>query len=220
MIKFHTTTQLFAKEGWSYIGVFFVIFGIALYLQFFQWFFLALLLVAMYVFRNPERIPAEDDDMAILSPCDGTVESISKVTIPTSNLEVVRVVLKKSLSDVSFLRAPTALYIQKTEKIHGLFLPINSSVAQGLIERVILTCESKFSTVRMIVNVGMFGRKVDLFKSVGPLKSAQRFGLLVDGSVKLYLPIDTRIKATIGDSVKAGESVLGYFGYEKQDDNE
>ncbi|MCF6173300.1 MAG: hypothetical protein L3J44_05895 [Campylobacteraceae bacterium] len=78
--------------------------------------------------------------------------------------------------------------------------------------------KSNLVTIIMILKTGFFNENIELFKSVGPLKFAQRFGLLLDGCVELLLPIDVRIKVSIDDSVRGGESVLGYFSHEAVSD--
>ncbi len=103
--------------------------------------------------------------------------------------------------------------IKSTLRRHGLFLPINTMLNKKLGEKVSLTCKSKYSEILLSVNAGAFARKIELFKTIGPLKSAQRFGLLVEGDIELYLPLDSRVKVAVGDEVKSGESVLGYFAH-------
>ncbi len=104
--------------------------------------------------------------------------------------------------------------IKTTTRRHGIFLPIDLPLSKKLGERATLTCKSSYDEILININAGVFARKIELFKTVGPLKSAQRFGLLVEGSVELYLPLDSRVKVAVGDEVKSGESVLGYFAHQ------
>jgi phosphatidylserine decarboxylase len=166
----------------------------------------------IYLFRNPERIPSEDDDMAVLSPIDGKITNISKF-LYSDGKEYIKVEIQKSLLEASLLRAPTSMSIKSTFRRHGLFLSTNLELSKKLGESVTLTCQSPYSELFMQINAGMLARKIELFKTIGPLKSAQRFGLLVEGSIELFLALDTRIKVSVGDEVKAGESVLGYFAH-------
>lgn len=211
-MKNSTTTQIIAKEGWKYILFLTVLFVLSIFVDFFSWVFFALVIISIYVFRNPERLPLEDDDMAILSPCDGDVISISK-DLQSDGTEYLKVAIRKSLLEVSILRSPTKINIKETKRRHGLCLPTNTELGKKLGEKAILTCSSGYSDIRMEIKAGMFARNIALFKTVGPLKSAQRFGLLLDGCIELYLPLDSRVKVAVGDSLKAGESVLGYFAH-------
>jgi phosphatidylserine decarboxylase len=207
----HTTTQIIAKEGWKYLFFIFVLFLIAFVVNFAASLFFVLFVFTLFVFRNPERLPAEDDELAILAPCDGRIENIEKSNFKSQDM--VKITIKKSIFDVSLLRAPTLLNINLTKRRYGLFLPTSSKLSKALGERVRLESKNLFSDVIMIVNAGVLSRKIELFKTVGPLKSSQRFGILVEGSVELYIAIDSRIKVAVGDSIKAGESVLGYFAH-------
>ncbi len=216
-MKNNTTTQLIAKEGWKYLFFTIVLFVLSLWFDFFSWVFFVIVIFTGYLFRNPERLPAEDDDMAVLTPCDGTIVTISKSKY-NNGKEYIKVRVQKSLLEASMLRAPTKMNIKETKRIHGLFLPTNTDLSKKLGERVSLTCKSDYSDLFININAGVFARKIELFKTVGPLKSAQRFGLLVEGDVELYLPLDSRVKVAVGDEVKAGESVLGYFAHKGKTD--
>jgi len=209
-MKNNTTTQIIAKEGWKYLLLVFVAFLCSLVFDLFPWVFLVLFLFTGYLFRNPERLPAEDDDMAVLSPCDGNIIAISKSSY--LGKEYIKVEIEKNLLQASILRAPTLLNISTTQRRHGLMLS-DSVLREKLGERVSLVCNSKYNELFINISAGLFARKIELFKTVGPLKSAQRFGILVDGTIELYLALDTRIKVSVGDEVKAGESVLGYFAH-------
>ena len=212
MMKNNTTTQLIAKEGWKYLFFTAVLFVLSLCFDIFSWVFFVILVFTAYLFRNPERLPAEDDEMAILTPCDGTISTISK-TKYCDGKEYIKVEIQKSLLEASILRAPTKMNIKSTLRRHGLFLQTNTVLSKKLGERVSLSCKSDYSELFLNINAGVYARKIDLFKTIGPLKSAQRFGLLVEGDVELYLPLDSRVKVAVGDEVKAGESVLGYFAH-------
>jgi phosphatidylserine decarboxylase len=212
-MKNSTTTQLIAKEGWKYLTFTFLLFALALFLNFLVWVFFLIFIFAAYLFRNPERLPAEDDIFAILAPADGTISSISKVLM--GKKEYIKVEIQKHLLDSSLLRAPTSMHIISSKKRHGLFLPIGSSLNKTLGESVFLTCRSRNSDLLLKINAGIFSRNIELFKTIGPLRYSQRFGLLVEGSVELFVEVDSRIKVALGDKIKAGESVLGYFAHKE-----
>ena len=213
-MKNSTTTQLIAKEGWKYLFFSAIVFVISIWFNVLPWVFFVILIFTGYLFRNPERLPAEDDDMAVLSPSDGIISSICKAK-HNDGKEYIKVEIQKSLLEACILRAPTILNIKLTQRRHGLFLSTKLELSKKLGERVILTCKSSYNELFININAGVFARKIELFKTVGPLKSAQRLGLLVEGNVELYLPLDSRVKVAVGDEVKAGESVLGYFAHKE-----
>jgi phosphatidylserine decarboxylase len=210
-MKNSTTTQIIAKEGWKYILFFFFLFLLSIYIEFLPWVFLVLFIFSVFIFRNPERLPNEDDEFALLAPSDGKVTSIEKIQL--EGKEYIRVQIDKSIFNVSLLRSPTKLSILNTKRRHGLFLPTSSKLSKKLAESVTLRCKSELSPLIIVISAGILARKIDLFKTIGPLKPASRFGLLVEGVVELYISVETRIKVSIGDEVKAGQSVLGYFAH-------
>ncbi len=212
VMKNSTTTQLVAKEGWRHIFFVFIVFVLSLLFDFLPWVFFVVLVFVIYLFRNPERLPAEDDDMAFLSPSDGEISAISKIK-HSDGEDYIKVEIQKSLLETSILRAPTKMAIKTTQRRHGLFLSTSLSLNKKLAERAILECSSSYGDLIINIGVGVLARKIELFKTIGPLKSAQRFGLLVEGEVDIYLPLDSRVKVCVGDEVKAGESVLGYFAH-------
>ena len=212
LIKTHTTTEPIVKEGWKYLFVSLIVFFITLFFNFLPWVGFFIVLATLYIFRNPERIPAEDDKLALLSPMDGQITDISKVRFKNGE-EFLKVEIQKRALDTSLLRSPISLNIKKSRRIHGLFLESKSPLQKKLGERAILQCQGEYADIVMIIYAGMLNTKLELFKSVGPLRLASRFGFLLDGSIELLLPVDTRIKVSLQSSVKAGESVLGYFPY-------
>lgn len=210
-MKSGTTTQIIAKEGWKYVSITLIFLLLALIFDFLPWVFFAIFAITLFLFRNPERLADEDDVLAILAPSDGTISNIFKTTIEKK--EYICVEIQKSLLDVSLLRAPTSLNIEKTIRKHGLLLPSETPLQSALGESALVVAKSKSRELMLRINAGIYSRGIDLFKTVGPLKYAQRMGVLVEGSVHLYVELDSRIKVSIGDQIKAGKSVLGYFAY-------
>lgn len=210
-MKNFTSTQIIAKEGWKYLFALFILFLISLVIDYGEYFVFALFLFTAFLFRNPERLPSEDDELAILAPCDGVIKAIQKEKF--DGRDFVKITVKKSLLGVALLRSPTVLNIEKTKRRYGLFLSEKSPFQEALGEKVELTCKSQFADIILGIYAGMFSRKIEIFKTIGPLKSSQRFGLLVEGTIVLYVNLDSRIKVAVGDNIRAGESVLGYFAH-------
>ena len=217
MISVNTTTQIFAKEGWNHIVLMLMVFIFSYAISFLPWLFFALFIFTLFLYRNPERIQEEDDELCFVAPVDGKVTYIAKVQLHDGS-EVLKVVIKKTLLDVGIIRAPMALTISDLKVRKGLSLPNSSPLSSVLGERSILTCKGKFADVKMIINTGRFSRKIEIFKTLGNLKVGERFAYLGDGDVILLLPLDARVKVSLNDEVKAGMSVLGYFAYKVNDD--
>jgi len=136
----HTTTHIIAKEGWNHSVVMLMLFLCTYALSFFSWIFFALFIITLLFYRNPERVSDEEDAHALISPADGVVTAISKVTTRDGE-EWLRVVIEKRLSDVGLIRAPMAMHIVDVKKRFGLCLASSSSLARTLGEKMVLTCK-------------------------------------------------------------------------------
>lgn len=214
----HTTTQIIAKEGWKYLITFGVLFLLAKLfdIDFLEFLFFILFLFSAYVYRNPERIAEEDDEFAIVAPADGKIKKIEKIHEDKYiNKQMLLVSIESSVLDASITRMPTSGKIKKTAKKHGLFLPLSSLKAPLLNERASMVCETPMGEILITQIAGIFSPSIDIFKTIGSFKSASRWGVMIDGETRLLLPLESRIKVSIGDSVKSGESILGYFNESK-----
>lgn len=213
----HTTTQIIAKEGWSQSVFTLMLFILSYTLSFVPWFFFGIFIFTLFLYRNPERLYEEDDEFSFLSPCDGKIIDIQKVTLKEGT-QKLSVVIQKSIFNVGILRAPMTLSILETHKRNGLFLPRTSPLALLLGEKNTLTCRGVFGEIKLVLRCGAWSQKMELIKSIGPLKLGQRFAFLNEGDVTLLLPLDARLKVSLNDDVKAGTTVLGYFDYKGYDD--
>ncbi|MBV5278107.1 MAG: phosphatidylserine decarboxylase [Campylobacteraceae bacterium] len=217
MINVFTTTQIFVREGWNQILLTLMIFILSYVLSFLPWLFFLIFVFTLFIYRNPERIQEEEDELCFVAPIDGKVIEIGKVKLGDGS-EVLKLVIKKTIFDVGVIRAPMALSIVDIKKRFGLFLPSASPLFRILGEHSILTCKGKFARIVIIINAGVLSRTIELFKTLGALKSSERFAYLADGQVVMLLPLDARVKVSINDDVKAGTSVLGYFAYKVTND--
>ncbi|ACZ12775.1 phosphatidylserine decarboxylase [Sulfurospirillum deleyianum] len=219
MVRHHyTTTQLIAKEGWNHIVFTFMVFLLSYALSFFSWFFFFVLVVTIYIYRNPERIVEESDELTLLSPVDGTILKISKVDLKDGS-EALCVVIRKSIWDVGILRAPIGMEIIEVKNRFGLFISSGSSLFSNLCERKTFTCKNKFTSFKIVVSAGRLSQSIVFFNK-NAYKANERFGFLREGEVALLLPLDVRIKVSLNHSVKAGESVLGYLAYKDNHDKQ
>ncbi len=73
MLKAFSTTEVISREGWQNIALILVLFVIACFLDFGYILMFFILLITLYMYRNPERIANEDDLQAIISPVDGKI---------------------------------------------------------------------------------------------------------------------------------------------------
>ena len=92
-----------AKAGYKFILFFLILFAISALFGIAPLFFLALLLLTLYFFRDPEREPFTDDKLALLSPIDGKIKEISVSNF--DDKEVAKIVISKPFFGVGTLRA-------------------------------------------------------------------------------------------------------------------
>lgn len=213
----YTSTQILAKEGWIYSALALMVFLLAYAFSFFSFFFFVLFLGTLISYRNPERIAEEDDERSLLSPMDGKITDISKISLSDGS-EALRIVIRKSLLDVGVLRAPIAMTIVDVKNRFGLFMASSSALFSPLSERKSLTCNNQFASIKLIMSAGLWSQTMALFQKAGAFKSGERIGFLRDGEIALLLPLDTRVKVSLSDEVKAGTTILGYLAYKDNDD--
>lgn len=212
MLKAFSTTEVISREGWQNIALILVLFVISCFLDFGYILMFFILLITLYMYRNPERIANEDDLQAIISPVDGKIVKIDRVNDKLLNGEKgVHVVIRNLPFDAGMVRFPTNGELNEVKTIHGLFLPPFNKLSKKLNERVLMKCKQGKNSFAIKIWAGMFCRKIHLSSSRGNIKSGVRVAFIVDGSVELFLPMNSRIKLSVGDYVKSGESVLGYF---------
>lgn len=196
-----TSTLIIAKEGWVSIAICYTLFLLFISLEssFFALIFLALGFFALYFYRNPERIPEERDKKAILSPVDGKVVSI------TNQEESTVITIQKGLTDCALLRAPVEGRIEDIKLLKGL-TSTNNNIAKEINERATFNIGALSIKVvsKLFENDGILYKK-----EPGELYAGERIGFLRFGIVELNIP-HTKLKIGLGDSVKAGVTILGY----------
>ena len=217
MRNFYTTTELVAREGWSHIIIFFIMFMMAYVSSFLPFLFSILFLGVLYSYRNPERIQEEDDSYCVVAPMDGTIIDISKVTLKSGN-EALCILIRKSITDVGVLRAPLTMEKIVEKNRFGLCIRTESSLNRILSERKSLTFKTALAEIECVISSGMWSRGITFFSKKTTFKSSERMGFMLDGQIALFLPLDTRVKVSLHDHVKAGESVLGYLAYKDKND--
>lgn len=207
-------TEIILKEGYPFIIPFGILFLISLLFDFsFFWQILFFILFAffIYFFRNPERIPEEEGENVIISPADGEIVEIIECRAPILNKEMIKISIRLSLFDAHIQRSPIDGEMSAREYIHGVFLNLSNEKASTLNEQNRVLFEGK---EKVVVNqiAGFLTRRIVMFRDLGKIKLAERYGMIMFGSqVDLYLPKNTTIKVTEFQKVKAGESLIGYF---------
>jgi phosphatidylserine decarboxylase len=203
-----------ARPGYPFIGV---AGGITLIFLFLDWgllAFLALVVTALLLnfFRNPDRsIPS--DLAAIVAPADGKVILVDEVQ-ETEFLQspARRVAIFMNILDVHVNRAPVAGRVMVTRHRPGRFLAAFKEEADRVNEQQATLWETVAGPRVLTVQIsGLLARRiVPAVKEGDVLAKGAPFGMICFGSrVDLYLPRNCDILVSVGDWVKAGESVVG-----------
>jgi len=178
-------------------------------------------------FRDPERVVPQGDEL-IVSPADGMVSLIMQVP-PPPELQgpdgngfpglgaepVTRISIFMSVFDVHINRAPVAGTIRRVVYLPGKFMNADLDKASEENERQhILVERPDGRAVGLTQIAGLVARRIVPFIKPGDIVAAgQRIGLIRFGSrVDVYLPQGTDSRVLLGQTVIAGETVLGEFG--------
>ena len=229
---FSTTAYLFPhinSEGLKFgaiaLGVAFLVLMLASHFWWLAWLVIPLFLLAYGVFlffRDPNRYPPEDEK-AILSPADGRVCLIEACELPDAlgQLEEYRgktfwrVSVFMSVFNVHVNRLPTAGEILKKEYVAaGKFFNASLDKASKENERCNYLVKAENGQVYGVTQIaGLVARRIVPQVEEGQkLERAERFGLIRFGSrLDVYLPEGVRPCVRIGQTMVAGETILGHL---------
>jgi len=209
-------TFVIARQGWKYIGASAALFivSVLLHWDFMQFAGLVGVLLFGYLFRNPERIVPYYQDHSIVAVADGRVRSIETVEqCPFLEGPCYRVEIVSGIFNIALLRMPFEGVISKKELRRGSRLSALSPLAAKLNERAVLEFQSAAGHRCCVMH--QLDRSVDaLSVDAGveqKLHQGGRYGLMLRGTHQLYLPLQSRVALKVGDEVRAGESLVGYF---------
>lgn len=59
--------------------------------------------MTLFIYRNPERILEEEDELCFVAPIDGKIMDIAKVNL-RDGTEMISVVIKKTILNVGVMR--------------------------------------------------------------------------------------------------------------------
>ncbi|WP_245809336.1 phosphatidylserine decarboxylase family protein [Desulfamplus magnetovallimortis] len=175
---------------------------------------MALTLFVCWFFRDPEReIP--DDPEAIVSPADGRVIIVEKVESSEFIDEpVIKLSIFMNVFNVHVNRIPFSGEVQKVVYIPGKFVNASFDKASEDNERNALVIKTDSGLCYGVVQIaGLIARRIVCSVKTGDLMlKGKRYGMICFGSrLDLYLPLETRVEVNVGEKVKAGSTVLGYF---------
>ncbi len=166
-------------------------------------------------FRDPERF-APLKEGSVVSPAEGRVLSVTEVDGPelAGIKESIKVSIFMSVFNVHVNRSPAAGRVLDIHYKAGKFFSANLDKAAEENERNLVVIEDdQQRRIAFIQIAGLIARRIVCFVEPDDrLEKGERFGLIRFGSrVDLYLPPDTEIDVSVGQHVKAGETIIGYL---------
>ena len=170
-----------------------------------------------YFFRDPQRVAPMGDNL-IISPADGVVQKIEKVTPPInlgmSGESFTRVSIFLDVTNVHVNRVPATGTIKKLYYHPGKFFNASLDKASEFNERQeVLMTMSNGKEVAFSQIAGLIARRIVCDLTEGQqVKAGERFGIIRFGSrMDVYLPDDILPLVAIGQTMVGGESIIADF---------
>lgn len=171
-----------------------------------------------YFFRNPVRVVPLIDSV-ILSAADGVVQSITTTAAPAElefgNEPMIRVSVFLNIMNVHVNRIPVNGKISKLHYYPGKFFNASLDKASIYNERYSSVVDIGNNEKVIIVQIAglLTHRIVCELQESQDVKAGDQFGIIRFGSrVDLYLPVNSVIKASVGQTVVGGETIIGFLG--------
>ncbi|MGH8688608.1 MAG: phosphatidylserine decarboxylase [Burkholderiales bacterium] len=209
---------LIAREGWPFLGLAIAAaLGIS-WVAGFGW-SLPVWVAALFVlqfFRDPPR-DVPDVPGAVVSPADGRIVAVEKARDPWLERDALKISVFMNVFNVHSNRSPVDGTVQRRWYHAGSFF--NAALDKASIENernALWLRTDAGADVTCVQIAGLVARRILCYVGEGAaLGRGQRFGFIRFGSrVDVYLPLDARPVAAIGDKVYAAESVLARLGTE------
>ncbi len=216
----------FVREGLAELGLLFGLFAaLALGLGLVHWPLAAgpavVALLVIWFFRNPRRIAPAGAGL-VVAPADGKVVAIEELSFDEfvgGPAVVIGIFL--SIFNVHINRMPVAGRVIGVRYRPGKFRNALLAASARENEQLALRIEeSRPPYRRMVVRqiAGQFARRIVCFAAPGEeFARGARFGMIKLGSrTELVLPREPglAIRASIGERVKAGTTILAHYGTE------
>jgi len=199
-------------------GLVALVLGLALFGQWLAWLGLLVIVICLFFFRDPERVPPGRPG-AVVAPADGRVASIAPA-VPPAELGLGaaprwRVSTFLSVVNVHVNRVPADGTITRIAYRHGSFLNASLERASGDNERNALALRlSDGREIAVVQIAGMIARRIVCTLREGDaVQAGQRFGIIRFGSrTDLYLPEGVRPLVAVGQTMVGGETVIAELG--------
>jgi phosphatidylserine decarboxylase len=203
---------ILAREGWLFIAL---STGAALAVTLFAgagWsvpFWITAVFVIQF-FRDPAR-SFDAGPLAVISPADGRIVAVERARDPYLERDALKVSVFMNVFNVHSNRSPVDGEVREVRYFPGRFF--NAAIDKASLENernALVLDTAGGARVTCVQIAGLIARRILCYSRPGDrLQRGQRFGFIRFGSrVDVYLPPDARARATLGDVVYAGHTVL------------
>jgi len=201
-----------AKEGVKYLLFSAILSLLALLLDcdFLATIFSLSFIFFAYIFRNPERVYNHTENASLLSPVDGIVKNIKELQEGEYSYKIE---IDSSFKDIGILRVPASAKVQNIQQFNGTRVAATSKLFNDTNENVSITFLDKNKNTFKIVH-----RTKQSFTPISThitqsqnVHQSLRYGFMNNGVTTIFVPHNFRINVNIGNSLRASESLLGYF---------
>lgn len=207
----HYPHPIIAKEGWPFILLGLIVTSIILYYNVYLGLpFLLLTVFMIQFFRDPAReIPQQPN--IIVSPADGKVIKVETAFDEYQQQDALKISVFMNVFNVHSNRSPVDGKVLSVNYKPGKYLNADFDKASEQNERNGIVAELANGTKVTFVQIaGLVARRILCYKVAGDeVKRGERYGFIRFGSrVDVYLPLDATPLVSIGQKVRATETVL------------
>lgn len=203
---------IIAREGWPFLAIAVAIaigvhFGFGAMPAFPFW------IIAIFVlqfFRDPQRV-ISGDAKSVVAPADGRIVVVEEVRDPYLDRQAIKVSVFMNVFNVHSQRSPVDGEVKQRWYNPGKFVNAALDKASTENERNALWLRTADGQdVTSVQVAGLVARRILCYVDAGKqLVRGERYGFIRFGSrLDVYLPLDARVKVTIGEKVYASTTVL------------
>jgi len=201
------------REGWKFFFVSIFLCFIAFFINLVLFiFFMFVSLFMIWFFRDPGRNTSSNKSQ-IISAADGKICFIGE-SYPPKETNISNKFLKVSIFmnvfNVHINRSPISGTIENIYYKKGKFFNASLDKASEYNERNSIIISDNKNEIIVVQIAGLIARRILSFvREKDNLKKGERLGLIRFGSrVDIYLPLKYKIKVSLKDKVRAGETVI------------
>jgi phosphatidylserine decarboxylase len=173
---------------------------------------LALPAFTAWFFRDPHRVPPSDPK-GILSPADGRVIGVDRVSYPRLlEGEATRVSIFMSVFNVHVNRIPFSGTVRKVHYNRGKYFAAYAEKASLENEQTAVLLDADGGVPLLFIQIaGWIARRIVCRLSEGDfVERGERYGLIRFGSrCDVYFPDSVDVLVEVGDRVSGGSTILG-----------